>query len=326
MASLPFSATSFHSTFIGFNYKAKNPNLFFIRQGSNFTFSRRKFFVKSVAGDQKQDLKDEAQVTGEASLDTFAPDSASIASSIKYHAEFTPSFSPDRFELPKAFYATAESVRDSLIINWNATYDYYEKINVKQDLSMEYLQGRALLNAIGNLELTGAYAEALKKLGHNLEDIAREEPDAALGNSGLGRLASCFLDSLATLNYPAWGYGLRYRYGLFKQQITKDGQEEVAENWLEMGNPWELLRNDVSYPIKFYGEIISGPEGTKEWVGGEDITAVAYDVPIPGYKTKTTINLRLWSTKVAPEKFDLSAFNAGDHAKAYLAMKNAEKV
>ncbi|MBA0573367.1 hypothetical protein Golob_000643, partial [Gossypium lobatum] len=267
------------------------------------------------------------------SLDTFVPDSASIASSIKYHSEFTPSFAPDHFELPKAFKATAESVRDSLIINWNATYAYYEKINVKQAyyLSMEYLQGRALLNAIGNLELTGAYADALKKLGHNLEDVAREfladqEPDAALGNGGLGRLASCFLDSLATLNYPAWGYGLRYKYGLFKQYITKDGQEEVAENWLEMGNPWEIVRNDVSYPVKFYGEVISGPEGIKEWVGGEDITAVAYDVPIPGYKTKTTINLRLWSTKVAPEKFDLSAFNAGDHAKAYSAMKNAEKI
>ncbi|KAK5771197.1 alpha-1,4 glucan phosphorylase L-2 isozyme, chloroplastic/amyloplastic-like isoform X1 [Gossypium arboreum] len=328
MASLPFSATSFHSTFTCFNYKARNPNLFFLKKGSSFTLSRRKFFIKSVASDQRQDLKEEGQITEEASLDTFVPDSASIASSIKYHSEFTPSFAPDHFELPKAFKATAESVRDSLIINWNATYAYYEKINVKQAyyLSMEYLQGRALLNAIGNLELTGAYAEALKKLGHNVEDVAREEPDAALGNGGLGRLASCFLDSLATLNYPAWGYGLRYKYGLFKQYITKDGQEEVAENWLEMGNPWEIVRNDVSYPVKFYGEVISGPEGIKEWVGGEDITAVAYDVPIPGYKTKTTINLRLWSTKIAPEKFDLSAFNAGDHAKAYSAMKNAEKI
>ncbi|KAK8317223.1 hypothetical protein V6Z12_A13G095700 [Gossypium hirsutum] len=303
MASLPFSAASFHSTFTCFNYKARNPNLFFLKKGSSFTLSRRKFFIKSVASDQRQDLKEEGQITEEASLDTFVPDSASIASSIKYHSEYTPSFAPDHFELPKAFKATAESVRDSLIINWNATYAYYEKINVKQAyyLSMEYLQGRALLNAIGNLELTGAYAEALKKLGHNVEDVAREEPDAALGNGGLGRLASCFLDSLATLNYPAWGYGLRYKYGLFKQYITKDGQEEVAENWLEMGNPWEIARNDVSYPVKFYGEVISGPEGIKEWVGGEDITAVAYD-------------------------FDLSAFNAGDHAKAYSAMKNAEKI
>lgn len=91
----------------------------------------------------------------------------------------------------------------------------------------------------------------------------------------------------------------------------------------QMGNPWEIPRNDVTYPVKFYGEVISGPDGTKQWVGGENVTAVAYDVPIPGYKTKTTINLRLWSTKV---EFDLHAFNTGDHAKAYAAMKNAEKV
>ena len=93
-----------------------------------------------------------------------------------------------------------------------------------------------------------------------------------------------------------------------------------------MGSPWEIVRNDVSYPVKFYGEVISGPDGKKEWVGGEDITAVAYDVPIPGYKTKTTINLRLWSTKVASSEFDLKAYNAGEHAKAYEALKKAEKV
>ncbi|KAK6133879.1 hypothetical protein DH2020_032369 [Rehmannia glutinosa] len=294
---------------------------------SLFNHSRRCFFVKNVASKKHTKTPALEEEQGVA-LDALRPDSASVASSIKYHAEFTPSFSPELFELPKAYYATAESVRDMLITNWNTTYDHYEKMNVKQAyyLSMEYLQGRALLNAIGNLELTGAYAEALKQLGHNLEDVARQEPDAALGNGGLGRLASCFLDSMATLNYPAWGYGLRYRYGLFKQLITKDGQEEVAENWLEMGNPWEIVRNDISYPVKFYGQVIQGPDGKKEWIGGEDIIAVAYDVPIPGYKTKTTINLRLWSTKVSAELFDLRAFNAGQHAKAYEALKRAEKI
>lgn len=94
----------------------------------------------------------------------------------------------------------------------------------------------------------------------------------------------------------------------------------------QMGNPWEIARNDISYPVKFYGEVISGADGSKQWVGGENITAVAYDVPIPGYKTKTTINLRLWSTKVAPEEFDLSSFNVGNHADAYAAIKKAEKV
>ncbi|XP_050237902.1 alpha-1,4 glucan phosphorylase L-2 isozyme, chloroplastic/amyloplastic-like [Mercurialis annua] len=319
MAALPFSTAQSNSKFITFfNYRTTHSNLFFVTiPRYSHSRSRTNLSVNNIASYSRQELQD-----------TFVPDSASIASSIKYHAEYTPSSSPQHFELPKAYVATAESVRDSLIINWNATYAYYSKMNVKQAyyLSMEFLQGRALLNAIGNLELTGAYAEALKMLGHNLEDIARQEPDAALGNGGLGRLASCFLDSLATLNYPAWGYGLRYRYGLFKQLITKDGQEEVAESWLEMGNPWEIVRNDVSYPVKFYGKVILKPDGSKEWTGGENITAFAYDVPIPGYKTKTTINLRLWSTRVSPQEFDLNALNAGDHAKAYAALKNAEKI
>ncbi|ONM09506.1 starch phosphorylase1 [Zea mays] len=254
--------------------------------------------------------------------------SSAIASNIKHHAEFAPLFSPDHFSPLKAYHATAKSVLDALLINWNATYDYYNKMNVKQAyyLSMEFLQGRALTNAIGNLEITGEYAEALKQLGQNLEDVASQEPDAALGNGGLGRLASCFLDSLATLNYPAWGYGLRYEYGLFKQIITKDGQEEIAENWLEMGYPWEVVRNDVSYPVKFYGKVVEGTDGRKHWIGGENIKAVAHDVPIPGYKTRTTNNLRLWSTTVPAQDFDLAAFNSGDHTKAYEAHLNAKKI
>ncbi|XAR51679.1 Glycogen phosphorylase [Bertholletia excelsa] len=311
-----FSHCSSISRFIDFNYRHRNSKQLLIRTPS-LRKVKRSFAVKNVAGEGAP-LK----------LSSFTPDAASIASSIKYHAEFTPLFSPERFELPKAFFATAQSVRDALIINWNATYDYYEKMNVKQAyyLSMEFLQGRALLNAIGNLELTDAYGEALNKLGHNLENVSCQEPDAALGNGGLGRLASCFLDSLATLSYPAWGYGLRYKYGLFKQRITKDGQEEVAENWLEMGSPWEIVRNDVSYPVKFYGKVVKGSDGKSHWIGGEDIKAVAYDVPIPGYKTKTTINLRLWSTTAPSEDFDLNAFNAGDHAKGCEAQVNAEKI
>ncbi|OAY84036.1 Alpha-glucan phosphorylase, H isozyme [Ananas comosus] len=300
--------------------------IFFSKIGG-FRRVSKPLYVKNVASDRE--IKD--PISEDASPNTRSSsvyDSSTIASSIKYHAEFTPSFSRECFELPKAYYATAESVRDALIINWNATYDYYDKMNAKQAyyLSMEFLQGRALLNAIGNLELAGKYAEALKQLGYNLEDVASQEPDAALGNGGLGRLASCFLDSLATLNYPAWGYGLRYRYGLFKQNITKDGQEEVAENWLEMGNPWEIVRNDVTYPVKFYGKVVVGSDGKKHWIGGENINAVAYDVPIPGYKTKTTINLRLWSTTVPSREFDLAAFNAGQHAKAIEAQTNAEKI
>lgn len=282
--------------------------------------------IRSVASEPKT-----KHTVGEeipAVAEPTAADPSSIASNIKYHAEFTPCFSPFKFELPQAYVATAESVRDSLIRRWNEITEYYDEINPKQTyyLSMEFLQGRALLNAIGNLELTDAYAEALSKLGSNLESVAEQEPDAALGNGGLGRLASCFLDSLATLDYPAWGYGLRYKYGLFHQNITKDGQQEVAENWLEMGNPWEIARHDVSYPIKFFGKVESRPDGTKRWVGGEDVKAIAYDVPIPGYKTKTTLNLRLWSTEVQAEDFDLQAFTAGEHNKAMEAQINAAKI
>ncbi|TMW99317.1 hypothetical protein EJD97_002755 [Solanum chilense] len=320
-----FNHCGSNSRFIHFTSRNTTSKLF-LTKTSHFRTPNRSFHVNNILTDKIHHPITEQG--GESDLSCFAPDAASITSSIKYHAEFTPVFSPERFELPKAFFATAQSVRDSLLINWNATYDVYEKLNMKQAyyLSMEFLQGRALLNAIGNLELTGAFAEALKNLGHNLENVASQEPDAALGNGGLGRLASCFLDSLATLNYPAWGYGLRYKYGLFKQRITKDGQEEVAEDWLEIGSPWEVVRNDVSYPIKFYGKVSTGSDGKRYWIGGEDIKAVAYDVPIPGYKTRTTISLRLWSTQVPSADFNLSAFNAGEHTKACEAQANAEKI
>ncbi|CAK9324101.1 unnamed protein product [Citrullus colocynthis] len=323
-----FSHSNSFPSLIGLSSRYRQSKLLLVPT-STWRSSKRTFVVKNVSSEPKPKLKDPvADEESPIAASAFAPDASSIASSIKYHAEFTPLFSPDRFDLPKAFFATAQSVRDALIINWNETYDLYERLNVKQAyyLSMEFLQGRALLNAIGNLELTGPYAEALNKLGYELENVACQEPDAALGNGGLGRLASCFLDSLATLNYPAWGYGLRYKYGLFKQKITKDGQEEVAENWLEIGNPWEIVRNDIKYHIKFYGKVVIGSDGKKNWTGGEDIEAVAYDVPIPGYKTKNTINLRLWSTKAPTEDFDLSAFNAGEHTRALEALASAEKI
>ncbi|KAK8959264.1 hypothetical protein KSP40_PGU015053 [Platanthera guangdongensis] len=180
-----------------------------------------------------------------------------VASNISYHAQYNPHFSPFKFDAEQAFYATARSVRDQLILRWNDTCYHNHKNDPKQTyyLSMEYLQGRALTNAIGNLDIQGAYADALTKLGHEIEEIAEMEKDAALGNGGLGRLASCFLDSMATLNLPAWGYGLRYRYGLFKQKISKDGQEELAEDWLEKFSPWELVRHDVVFPVRFFGHV-----------------------------------------------------------------------
>ncbi|XP_042044284.1 alpha-glucan phosphorylase, H isozyme-like [Salvia splendens] len=258
----------------------------------------------------------------------LAKDPAAIASNINYHAHYSPHFSPYKFEPEQAFYATAESVRDQLIKQWNDTYCHYHKVNPKQTyyLSMEYLQGRALTNAVGNLDVQDAYADALKQLGYALEEITEQEKDAALGNGGIGRLASCFLDSMATLSLPAWGYGLRYRYGLFKQLMTKTGQEEIAEDWLEKFSPWEIPRHDVVFPIRFFGQVEVNPNGSRKWIGGEVIQAVAYDVPIPGYKTKNTNSLRLWEAKARAEDFNLFEFNDGKYESAALLHSRAQQI
>lgn len=251
-----------------------------------------------------------------------------IASNINYHAQFSPHFSPLKFEPEQAFYATAESVRDRLIKQWNETYLHFHNTDPKQTyyLSMEYLQGRALTNAIGNLNIRDAYADALNKFGHELENVIEQEKDAALGNGGLGRLASCFLDSMATLNLPSWGYGLRYKYGLFKQRITKEGQEETAEDWLEKFSPWEIVRHDVVFPVRFFGEVQVKPDGSRKWIGGDVLQALAYDVPIPGYKTKNTISLRLWEAKACAEDFNLFQFNDGQHESAAKLHSSAQQI
>nr|GMD14122.1 alpha-glucan phosphorylase, H isozyme [Ipomoea batatas] len=258
----------------------------------------------------------------------LAEEPSEIASNISYHVQYSPHFSLFKFDPEQAYYATADSVRDRLIKQWNDTYLQYHKVNPKQTyyLSMEYLQGRALTNAIGNLCIQGAYGDALKKLGHGLEEIVEQEKDAALGNGGLGRLASCFLDSMATLNLPAWGYGLRYKHGLFKQRITKAGQEEIAEDWLEKFSPWEVARHDIVFPIRFFGHVEVDPSGSRKWVGGEVIQAVAYDVPIPGYKTKNTISLRLWEAKASAEDLNLSQFNDGQYESATLLHSRAHQI
>lgn len=162
-----------------------------------------------------------------------------------------------------------------------------------------------------------------------MEDIIDQERDAALGNGGLGRLAACFLDSLATLNYPAWGYGLRYRYGIFRQEIVNGYQMEVPDYWLEF-NPWEFPRHDVTVDVQFYGTIRkymddSGKQHTA-WENGEIVTAVAYDAPIPGYGTTTTNNLRLWSSKASHGEFDFTKFNSGEYEASVADTQRAETI
>lgn len=214
------------------------------------------------------------------------------------------------------------SARDHLIESWNETQAVFTRLDVKRVyyLSMEFLVGRSLQNALLNIELEPTFKEALIELGFKLEDMYDEEVDAALGNGGLGRLAACFMDSLATHDFPAWGYGIRYQFGMFKQHMHNGYQAENPDYWLNFGNPWELERLDVHYPVRFYGSTHVDPKTNRTaWVGGEQVQAVAYDFPIPGFKTYNTINLRLWSSKPSKE-FDLASFNEGDYLKVLLLL------
>ncbi|KAJ5578268.1 uncharacterized protein N7459_007232 [Penicillium hispanicum] len=230
-----------------------------------------------------------------------------------------------------AYSGTALAFRDRLIIEWNKTQQRQTFTDQKRVyyLSLEFLMGRALDNAMLNVGLKDVAREGLKDLGFRIEDVISQEHDAALGNGGLGRLAACFLDSLATLNYPAWGYGLRYRYGIFKQEVVNGYQMEVPDYWLD-NNPWEFPRHEITVDIQFYGCVKKYQDESgrivHSWEDGEIVQAVAYDVPIPGYGTKTTNNLRLWSSKASSGEFDFQKFNAGDYESAVSDQQHAETI
>lgn len=230
-----------------------------------------------------------------------------------------------------AYSATALAFRDRLILEWNRTQQRQTFSDSKRVyyLSLEFLMGRALDNAMLNIGQKDAAKSGLSDLGFRIEDIIDQEHDAALGNGGLGRLAACFLDSLASLDYPAWGYGLRYRYGIFKQEIIDGYQVEVPDYWLDF-NPWEFPRHDVTVDIQFYGHVNKSTDQagkpTAHWEGGETVKAVAYDVPIPGYGTPSTNNLRLWSSKAASGEFDFQKFNNGDYESSVADQQRAETI
>ncbi|PYI32359.1 glycogen phosphorylase GlpV/Gph1 [Aspergillus indologenus CBS 114.80] len=230
-----------------------------------------------------------------------------------------------------AYSGTALAFRDRLIIEWNKTQQRQASADQKRVyyLSLEFLMGRALDNAMLNVGLKDAAREGLKDLGFRIEDVISQEHDAALGNGGLGRLAACFLDSMATLNYPAWGYGLRYRYGIFKQEIVDGYQMEVPDYWLDF-NPWEFPRHEITVDVQFYGWVRKyqdeNGKTVSSWQDGEVVQAVAYDVPVPGYGTRTTNNLRLWSAKASSGEFNFQKFNAGDYESAVAEQQRAETI
>ncbi len=232
----------------------------------------------------------------------------------------------------KAYRAAAHALRDRLIESWNDTNAHFDASQCKRGyyMSMEFLIGRYFQNCLLCTDLEEQFRSALAELGFALEDLYEQEPDPALGNGGLGRLAACFLDSMAALDLPVWGYGLRYEYGIFKQVISDDGkQHEVPDRWLTLGNPWEVERTDVKYPVRFYGHssVQRRADGstTWSWEGGEIVTAVACDNPVPGFNTLNVLNLRLWRA-VPSTEFDLESFNAGDYMKAVESRQRAETI
>ncbi len=248
------------------------------------------------------------------------------------HLTRTIAKSPEKADMFDRYQAMAMSIRDVMVERWISTQEAYEEENPRAVyyLSLEYLMGRAMGNAIMNLGIFDDAREAAAELGFDLEEIREEESDAGLGNGGLGRLAACFLDSMATMNLPGLGYGIRYEYGIFEQLIDENGnQVENPDNWLSKGNVWEVQRPERAKTIKFYGKTLPGPDKNKkyrkEWVETQNVTAVPYDTPIPGYQTNNVNTLRLWSAQ-SQYGFNLSHFNRGDYLKANLEALVTENI
>lgn len=227
--------------------------------------------------------------------------------------------------------ALAVVMRDRLMERWKKTRHAHDAANCKRTfyLSLEFLMGRALCNAMLNLGLGNETEKGLYEFGVRLEEISSNEPDAGLGNGGLGRLAACFLDSCATLQLPVKGYGLRYEYGMFRQQIIDGQQVEEPDHWMRDGNPWELERPEYTQRVQFGGhtEFRKDDAGKLRvhWVDTHDVLAVPFDTPIPGYRNNTINTLRLWKA-AATDEFDLGEFNAGDYPGSVAAKNAAEHI
>ena len=257
-------------------------------------------------------------------------DLASIKQAIANKLVFSVGKIPSAARPEDWLHAAAYAVRDRLVERWMRTTQAQYAQNAKRVyyLSMEFLMGRAFDNALLALELRDTVQQALRELGADLDTLAALEPDAALGNGGLGRLAACFLDAMATLGIAGYGYGIRYDYGMFRQTIVGGQQVEVPDYWLTHGNPWEFARPEVVYRVRFGGHVVrdnSQQPVRHRWVDTHDVLAMAYDTIVPGYGTEATNTLRLWSAK-ATEEIDLSAFNRGNYFAAVESKNHSENV
>jgi starch phosphorylase len=216
------------------------------------------------------------------------------------------------------FLSLSYATRERVIERWISTAQKYKADNVKRVyyLSMEFLMGRLLGDTLMNLKLTGASEEAMRELGLDWEEMIDQECDAGLGNGGLGRLAACYLDSMATLQLPSMGYGIRYDFGIFNQKIVNGFQHEMPEQWLQHINPWEIERPEYKVNVKFYGRTMQyqeqGGRCCVAWVDTENVVAMPYDIPVPGFGVNNVNTLRLWSARSA-EEFNLQYFNNGDY-------------
>jgi starch phosphorylase len=230
-----------------------------------------------------------------------------------------------------AYYSLSLSIRDKLVRAWLRTQQKYKEEDVKRVyyLSLEFLMGRLLGNALINLDYYDECYNILKEDGYNLENVRELEPDMGLGNGGLGRLAACFLDSMASLGLPAFGYGIRYEYGIFKQEIENGYQAEKPDHWLSYGNPWEVMRRELTYRVKYYGNVVTEADAKGElkfkWLNTQDVLAVAYDIPVPGYHIDTVNNLRLWAAK-STHDFSFEEFNSGNYMAAVESKNISENI
>ncbi|MFM8967515.1 MAG: glycogen/starch/alpha-glucan phosphorylase [Vulcanococcus sp.] len=233
-----------------------------------------------------------------------------LAEEIQRHLFFSQAKAPSLATQHDHYMALSLAVRDRLLQNWVDTAEAYTRQGVRTAayLSAEYLLGPHLDNNLVNLGMRQEAEQACAELGLDLEALIGCEPEPGLGNGGLGRLAACFQESLASLELPAIGYGIRYEFGIFKQTITPHGQQESTDSWLSHGNPWEVIRPEWCYPVQ---------------IGGTTVLGVAYDTPITGYGVRTANTLRLWSA-MAPEAFDFASFNAGDYTRAVLGKVQSE--
>ncbi|MDP8219637.1 MAG: glycogen/starch/alpha-glucan phosphorylase [Candidatus Theseobacter exili] len=218
------------------------------------------------------------------------------------------------------FYALALAVRDRLIERWITTQQTYHNVGAKRIyyLSLEFLLGRAMVNNVINMEIEDVCKQSMNELGLDWNMLGEMEEDAGLGNGGLGRLAACFIDSMATMKLPGMGYSLRYEYGIFNQAIRNCEQVELPDNWLRLGNPWEISRPEFMFKVHFYGRVETyndNGEPHYRWSNTRPVIGIPYDIPIVGYGSNNVNNLRLWSSK-ATEDFDFEDFNQGDYQKA----------